>query len=128
MSTHKLAGKNTASERSTTKLILSEYDPIKLLGKQVVLFAFYDEVTEQEYKNDFGLILTRELSKNKARWGVCIKSTPDSSVKPGEFFLPLKVTEEYGANWNGLELWRCTDDDIQLVTPDEGVIEKYEDA
>lgn len=128
MAVHKINNKATASKSSNNKLDLSAYDNIRLLGKQVVLFVWYDELVASEYTNSFGIILTRELSKTKARWGVVVKCTPDCDVKVGEYILPLNVTEEYGCNINDIETWRTTTDLIQLVSDDVSVIDLYEDA
>lgn len=129
MAVNRLNGKATASQRSNNTLDHIDYSKISLRGRCTTLFVFNDELEPLEITNSFGLILhNNNLSKNKPRWGKVVKTTSDSGVEIGEYILPEKTIEVFGCVIGGVEHWRCTSDQILLVTSDINVVHNLQDA
>ena len=118
MAVNKLNNKPTASVSKELRGEMN-FSKICVTAEKGVAFIWLDEI-ESDYEHSSGLILTRDLSKQKNRWGVVVKTHAGvTDVKVGEYILPEKTNAPFGAVYNGIEVWRCSIDDILLVTDDK---------
>lgn len=94
--------------------------------KDNILFQWLDG-TETETVHSSGIILTRDLRKDRNRWGIIIAVGPLSTAKVGEYILPDSHVEAYGAKHpdaqqdvrnEKTEVWRVRDENVLLVTSD----------
>ena len=83
-----------------------------------VVFYWVDD-SSLEFQTTSGIIIQRALSKNKDRWGEVVAIGPQvTQVSIGEFIVPEKVNNPFGALFNGLELWACLEENIIMATTD----------
>jgi len=93
-----------------------DFTKIKPLGDNIV-FYWVDDV-EDSYELSSGIVIARTLSKNRDRWGKIVAVGPKSAAEVGQYVLPDKVCEPFGAMWEGLEIWRTRDDMVVCVSDD----------
>jgi len=112
---NKKGGKNTASTRVGIDDI--DFNKIRLINQDNVMFVWVDELYE-DYEHSSGLVIARTLSKTRDRWGMAVRVGDNSEVKVGEYILPEKCKDDFGAVYEGIELWTTTDDMIFVVSDD----------
>lgn len=132
MANHRINGKATASTGAGSKnqdiLDNINYDKITLLGKQMVLFVFQDELEDQLKSTSGGILFMDTLSAERPRWGKVVKTTADSNAVVGDWILPESTIEQFGTVIDGLEHWRTCDDQIVITTSDKYVVDNLQDA
>lgn len=91
-----------------------------------ILFTWLD-ADEVEYVLESGIILQRSLDAHRERWGKVIAVGPLSTAKVGEYILPDRHVEPYGAKHpeasqdvrnSTTDVWRVRDNDVLCVTDD----------
>ena len=97
--------------------------------KDNILFTWLDG-EEDETTTASGIVLTRDLNKERNRWGRIIAVGPHSTARVGEFILCDNHVEPYGAKHpddkrtdrnEARDVWRVRDENVLCVTDDYNV-------
>lgn len=111
-------GKSTASLPKEFRESV-DYSAFTLVNKNSIMFIWMDEL-EDEFTHSSGLVIQKNLAKDKERWGqVVISSIPD--LLPGDFIVVSDVHEPFGCVLNGLEHWMTYEKDVVLSTKDKSL-------
>ena len=91
-----------------------------------ILFVWLD-AEESETKTTSGIVLKRDLNKNRNRWGRIIAVGPLSQAKVGEYICPDSHVEAWGAKHpdsnqelrdSASDIWRVRDENVLVLSSD----------
>jgi hypothetical protein len=113
-------GKATASQSGIDPKKI-DFTKLEAINDTVVFYWVDDE--SLEFKTGAGIIIQRNLRKDRDRWGCVVSTGPKvTQVAVGEYILPEKVNNPFGAVYQGLEVWATAEENIILASSD------YEDT